>query len=95
MRANPFTAWVEGNIWAKAFQNAGMLEVGQDMPLMNMRGTDMNTNSRKQDSRSLTKNDMLMAKKMLASRKGTMNATRVGSCQSCGMLKNQGTRQST
>ena len=62
---------------------------------MNIRGTDTNTNSRKQDSLSLTKNDMLMAKNMLASRNGTMNATNVGRCQSCGIWKNQGTRQST
>ena len=40
-----------------------MFDVGHDMPLMNMSGTDTNTNSRKQDSLSLTKNDMQMAKK--------------------------------
>jgi hypothetical protein len=72
-----------------------MFDVGHDMPLMNMSGTDTNTNSRKHDSLSLTKNDMQMAKNMLASRNGTMNATRVGNCHNCGMWKSQGTKQST
>ena len=57
-----------------------MFDVGHDIPLMNMSGTEMNTNSRKQDSLSLTKKDMQMAKNMLANRNGTMNATKVGSC---------------
>ena len=55
---------------------------GQDMPLMNISGTDTNTNSRKQDSLSLTKNDMQIAKNMLDSRNGMTNATSVGNCQS-------------
>jgi hypothetical protein len=57
-----------------------MFDVGHDMPLMNMSGTDTNTNSRKQDSLSLTKKDMQMAKNILANRNGTTNATNVGSC---------------
>ena len=95
IRANPLIPWVDGNNWASTFQKAGIFDDGQDMPLMNISGTDTNTNSRKQDSLSLTKNDMQIAKNMLDNRNGMMNATNVGNCQSCGIWNSHGTKQST
>ena len=43
MRRNPLMPKVEGNRTAKLRQNQGMLDCGQLMPVMNSKGTEVNT----------------------------------------------------
>ncbi len=68
MLTNPCIPGVEGNIYPTAFQNGGTEYIGQEMPEINTRITEVNTKSSMGASRSLTNPDRVMEKKMHANR---------------------------
>lgn len=68
MRIYPLMPKVEGNIHDTAFQKSGIAAPGHEMPEMNSKGNDVNTNIIMQSSRLRMRHEHAMAKKMHASR---------------------------
>ena len=59
---------VEGNIHDTTFQNGGMAEPGHEIPDMNNKGNEVNTNIIMQSSRLRIRHEHAMAKKIHADR---------------------------
>ena len=68
MLTNPCIPGVEGNRYPKAFQNGGMEYIGQEIPEINTRMTEVNTKSNIGASRSFTNPESVMEKKIHANR---------------------------
>lgn len=68
MRTKPLIPNVEGAIHETIFQNSGIDAPGQDMPEINNNGMEVKTNTGMQLSREKMNTDIVMAKKIQASR---------------------------
>ena len=88
---NPLIPNVEGNIHENTFQNAGMEAPGHEIPLINKRGIDVNTNISIQVSRLRIKMEVVIAKNMHAVRYGSIKPKRVFISAICTMLNMRGT----
>ena len=64
MRRNPLTPKVDGNTHATPCQKAGILDCGQEIPVMKSNGTEVKTTKSITFSRYLTKQESIKPKKM-------------------------------
>lgn len=92
MRMYPLMPKVDGNIHEIAFQKEGIAEPGQEIPEMNSKGNEVNTNIIMQSSRRRIRHEQVIAKKIQANKKGMINIIRVVGWASCTNRNNFGTK---